>query len=124
MLRSAAKSPRGKIMEGRYRSALPVGSPVACELALRAPARHYARVTVTAILIATRTVVAAAWAMTHILILWRVLSNVEIDKRERYFSLLPPLSPWYAWKNGHRALSMLWVLWLMAYSLSWAGSGQ
>lgn len=76
----------------------------------------------TAILVVARTLLGAAWVVTHVMLTWRVTTNPEVETRSRRLALLPPLTPWVAWKNGHRALVMLWLLWLAAYGLSLAGS--
>ncbi len=64
-----------------------------------------------------RSFCAAAWVITHILLTWRVMRHPKLSTRDRKISVLPPLTVWYAFKSGQRALPVLWLSWVVAYGI-------
>jgi hypothetical protein len=70
---------------------------------------------VAAVLLILAVLVLAAWIVAHVALLLRVLRVTEITTRQRWFALLPLVTPVLAWQLGKRRHVVLWVCLVVLY---------
>lgn len=66
-------------------------------------------------LLVLAVLVLAAWLITHVALLVRVLGVTAITTRQRWFALIPLVTPVLGWRFGKRGHVLLWGLWTTAY---------
>jgi hypothetical protein len=74
-------------------------------------------------LLVLAVLVLAAWIVTHVALLVRVLRVTEITTRQRWFALVPIVTPFLGWRFGKRGHALLWALWMTAYVALRVGLG-
>lgn len=73
------------------------------------------RVSSGAWLLVSWTLTFAAWLLVHLVALVRVLETKEVPERSKWWSLVPPVTPFVAWQHGIRAPAVLWMVLALAY---------
>ncbi len=60
-------------------------------------------------------VTGALWLWLHVALLGRILLDRDLSVALRLLAVLPPLTPYVAWRAGARTLTVLWAVSLLAY---------
>jgi hypothetical protein len=55
------------------------------------------------------TLTFAAWLLTHIVALVRVLRSTSLEQKWKWWSMFPLATPWASWKAGARVVAIIWV---------------
>ncbi len=68
-------------------------------------------------LLVTMTIVLAAWLVTHVALVIATVRTEALSARERWVSLIPPLTPWIAWRAGRKRAATAWACLIVLYVL-------
>lgn len=66
-------------------------------------------------LLVTMVLVGAAWLVVHVVTLVQALRAEDLETRWRVLALVPPATPFVAWKGGKRIAPALWLGVLVCY---------
>jgi hypothetical protein len=68
-------------------------------------------------LLATLTLLGALLLLVHLALLVRAVRAKQLRREWRLLALLPPATPFVAWRAGARVLTVLWAALLISYAI-------